>query len=25
VLAHFAPGFVRGDFVEVIRGSHWPE
>jgi hypothetical protein len=25
VLVHFAPGFVRGDFVEVIRGSHWPE
>ena len=25
VLAHFAPGFVRGDFVKVIRGSHWRE
>ncbi|MFI1093674.1 HD domain-containing protein [Streptomyces sp. NPDC020917] len=25
VLAHFAPGFVRGDFVEVIKNSAWPE
>ncbi|MFI6660565.1 HD domain-containing protein [Streptomyces sp. NPDC050523] len=25
VLAHFAPGFVRGDFVEVIKDSDWPE
>jgi hypothetical protein len=25
VLAHFVPGFVRGDFVEVIKGSDWPE
>ena len=25
VLAHYVPGFVRGDFVEVIRGSDWPE
>ena len=25
VLAHFVPGFVRGDFVEVIKGSEWPE
>ncbi|MGM7696742.1 HD domain-containing protein [Microbacterium sp. A84] len=25
VLAHFVPGFKRGDFVEVIRGSAWPE
>lgn len=25
VLAHFVPGFRRGDFVEVIRGSDWPE
>ncbi|GAA3361990.1 HD domain-containing protein [Saccharopolyspora gregorii] len=25
VLAHFVPGFVRGDFVEVIRDSPWPE
>lgn len=25
VLAHFAPGFQRTDFVEVIRGSDWPE
>lgn len=25
VLAHFEPGFVRGDFVEVIRSSDWPE
>ncbi|MFI6156828.1 HD domain-containing protein [Kitasatospora sp. NPDC051170] len=24
VLAHFVPGFVRGDFVEVIKGSAWP-
>jgi hypothetical protein len=25
VLAHFVPGFVRGDFVEVIKNSAWPE
>lgn len=25
VLAHFVPGFERGDFVEVVRGSAWPE
>ncbi|GAA3035238.1 HD domain-containing protein [Kitasatospora sp. NPDC127116] len=25
VLAHFVPGFERGDFVEVIRGSEWAE
>lgn len=25
VLAHFVPGFVRGDFVEVIRNSPWPD
>ncbi|MFC5261805.1 HD domain-containing protein [Kribbella qitaiheensis] len=25
VLAHFVPGFVREDFVEIIRGSAWPE
>lgn len=25
VLAHFAPGFVRTDFVEVIEGNAWPE
>lgn len=25
VLEHFAPGFVRGDFVEVIKGSDWSE
>jgi hypothetical protein len=25
VLAHFAPDFVRGDFVEVIQNSAWPE
>ncbi|MGW1837045.1 HD domain-containing protein [Streptomyces sp. NPDC002067] len=25
VLAHYVPGFVRGDFVEVIKGSDWPE
>jgi HD superfamily phosphodiesterase len=25
VLAHYLPGFVRGDFVEVIRNSAWPE
>jgi HD superfamily phosphodiesterase len=25
VLAHYVPGFVRGDFVEVIRTSAWPE
>ncbi|MFK0115191.1 HD domain-containing protein [Streptomyces sp. NPDC090994] len=25
VLAHCVPGFVRGDFVEVIKDSAWPE
>lgn len=25
VLAHFVPGFQRGDFVEVIKGSAWTE
>ncbi|GAB2537942.1 HD domain-containing protein [Nocardia heshunensis] len=25
VLAHFVPGFERGDFVEVIKNSDWPE
>jgi HD superfamily phosphodiesterase len=25
VLAHFVPGFVRKDFVEIILGSDWPE
>ncbi|MFD7905474.1 HD domain-containing protein [Kitasatospora sp. NPDC059722] len=25
VLAHFVPGFERGDFVEVIKGSDWAE
>lgn len=25
VLEHFVPGFKRGDFVEVIRNSPWPE
>ncbi|MEU6199494.1 HD domain-containing protein [Streptomyces sp. NPDC047061] len=25
VLAHYVPGFRRGDFVEVIRTSAWPE
>lgn len=25
VLAHYAPGFERTDFVDVIRGSSWPE
>ncbi|MFP8959946.1 HD domain-containing protein [Streptomyces nanhaiensis] len=25
VLAHYVPGFVRGDFVEVIKDSAWPE
>jgi hypothetical protein len=25
VLAHFSPAFVRGDFVEVIKNSEWPE
>lgn len=25
VLAHFQPGFRRDDFVEIIRGSDWPE
>jgi HD superfamily phosphodiesterase len=25
VLEHFVPGFVRGDFVEVIKNSDWSE
>ncbi|MEV7863734.1 hypothetical protein AB0O86_34320 [Streptomyces hirsutus] len=25
VLAHYVPGFVRGDFGEVIKNSAWPE
>jgi HD superfamily phosphodiesterase len=25
VLEHFVPGFIRGDFVETIRNSAWPE
>jgi hypothetical protein len=25
VLAHFVPGFVRTDFVEVIEANAWPE
>ncbi|HET6500771.1 MAG TPA: HD domain-containing protein [Amycolatopsis sp.] len=25
VLEHFVPGFVRGDFVETILNSAWPE
>jgi HD superfamily phosphodiesterase len=25
VLAHFVPGFQRGDFVEVIQNNAWPE
>lgn len=25
VLAHCLPGFVRGDFVEVLKDSPWPE
>ena len=25
VLAHCVPGFVRGDFVQVIKDSPWPE
>jgi HD superfamily phosphodiesterase len=25
VLQHFVPGFRRGDFVEVIQTSEWPE
>ncbi|MDI2129055.1 HD domain-containing protein [Yinghuangia seranimata] len=25
VLQRFVPGFVRGDFVDVIEGSGWPE
>ncbi|MFC7584405.1 diguanylate cyclase [Nonomuraea antimicrobica] len=25
VLAHYVPGFHRGDFVEVIKNSDWPE
>jgi hypothetical protein len=25
VLAHFAPGFTRADFVDIITSSAWPE
>jgi hypothetical protein len=25
VLEHFVPGFRRGDFVELIQDSDWPE
>jgi hypothetical protein len=25
VLQHFVPGFTRGDFVEIIKNSPWPE
>ena len=25
VLAHYVPGFRRGDFVETILNSDWPE
>jgi len=25
VLAHFVPGFQRGDFVEVVKSNDWPE
>jgi len=25
VLAHFVPGFIRTDFVEVIQSNAWPE
>ncbi|MGH3853854.1 MAG: HD domain-containing protein [Pseudonocardiaceae bacterium] len=25
VLAHFVPGFVRADFVQIIEESDWPE
>lgn len=25
VLAHFVPGFVRADFVDVIQSNAWPE
>lgn len=25
VLAHFAPGFIRADFVQIIQNSGWPE
>jgi len=25
VLAHFVPGFVRQDFVDIIMSSEWPE
>jgi hypothetical protein len=25
VLEHFKPGFRRGDFVEIIQNSPWPE
>jgi hypothetical protein len=25
VLAHYVPGFRRGDFVEIIKNSDWPE
>jgi hypothetical protein len=24
-LAHFAPGFTREDFVDIITSSAWPE
>ena len=25
VLAHFVPGFVRQDFVDIVLDSPWPE
>jgi hypothetical protein len=25
VLAHFAPSFRRAHFVEVVKGTSWPE
>lgn len=25
VLAHYLPGFVRDDFVEIVKNSDWPE
>lgn len=25
VLAHFSPGFVRTDFVDIIEQNAWPE
>ncbi|MEU8799603.1 HD domain-containing protein [Spirillospora sp. NPDC048819] len=25
VLAHYVPGFVRADFVEIVKNSAWPE